>query len=116
MARRAEPIILTVEEREELEAWQRRTSISAGLARRARAILLLAEGKTQGEVARIVGMGRRIVRKWGRRFLKKRMRGLFDKERPGRPPVFSPSGGNASGQSSLRDARSPWSLPVAVGL
>ena len=70
MARRAEPIILTVQEREKLEAWQRRTTISAGVARRARAILLLAAGKTQGETAKIVGMGRRMVRKWGRRFIK----------------------------------------------
>jgi len=116
MARRAETIILTVQEREKLEAWQRRTTISAGVARRAQAILLLAAGKTQGETAKIVGMGRRMVRKLGRRFIKKRIRGLEDKQRPGRPPVFFPRGGDASGEDCLRDARSPWSVTVAMGL
>jgi transposase len=90
MARNAQPVILTADEREVLESWQRRTTVSAGLARRARAILLLAEGKTQGATGKIVGMGRRIVRKWGNRFRKKRIAGLYDAERPGRPPAFSP--------------------------
>lgn len=90
MARRVDPIALTTDEREKLEAWQRSTTISAGLARRARAILLLAEGKTQGVTGKIVGMGRRIVRKWAKRFSKKRIVGLYDAKRAGRAPVFSP--------------------------
>ena len=35
---------------------------------------------------------RRIVRKWGERFLARRLDGLTDLLRPGRPPVFPPGG------------------------
>ncbi|KAB8315238.1 helix-turn-helix domain-containing protein [Tolypothrix campylonemoides VB511288] len=42
-------------------------------------------------------MGERHIRKWARRFIDKGIDGLYDAKRPGRPPVFSPSGGIVSG-------------------
>jgi hypothetical protein len=44
------------------------------------------------------------VCKWGVRFRKKRLRGLLDLHRSGRPPRFSPRGGRAPGEAGVRAA------------
>jgi hypothetical protein len=44
------------------------------------------------------------VRKWVTRFLKRRLAGLADQPGRGRKPVFSPGGGDPSGQDGLRAA------------
>ena len=75
-------IYLTPTERQTLLAWQRATTIAAGRARRARIILLVAEGVPLTEVAATVGISRRFVYKWVQRFLEQGMEGLADK--PGR--------------------------------
>ena len=71
---------------------------------RARTILLLADGVSQAEVSRRVGLRRRIVRKWAERFVDRGLLGLNDAPRSGRPPRFSPDRGNTSGQARLRAA------------
>jgi transposase len=76
--------------RRRLEHTVRRTTTPAGVARRARAVLLIAAGERYAHVARRVGMSERYVRMWVRRFLDRGIRGLYDKPRPGRPPTFSP--------------------------
>ena len=81
-------ILLTEENRSELESWQRSTSISAGLARRARVVLLLATGTSVSQTARVVGIERRHVYKWARRFLDDGLNGLWDRPR-GRTPSQS---------------------------
>src|SRR6266446_921380 len=73
---------LTPEERRLLQAWQRATTISAGRARRGRILLLVADGVPIAHVATTVGINRRFVYKWVRRFLDKGIEGLTDK--PGR--------------------------------
>ena len=70
----------------------------------ATAILLLAEGRTVSAVGLEVGMERRIVRKWAERFGYKRLLGLEDDPRSGRPPRFSPRSGSLSGEAGLRAA------------
>src|ERR687888_1096817 len=75
-------IRLTPAQRHTLLAWQRATTISAGLARRARIILLLADGVTITDIAATVGMSRRHVYKWIHRFVQEGVEGL--QERPGR--------------------------------
>jgi len=75
-------IRLTSTERQTLLAWQRATTIAAGRARRARIILLVADGLTVTDVAATVGLGRRFVYKWVQRFLEQGAAGLADK--PGR--------------------------------
>jgi transposase len=97
-------VLLAPEERAELERWQRATTIKAGLAKRAKIILLRAEGHALSEIARCLDVGRRIVRKWVTRFLTQRLAGLADQPGRGRKPVFSPSGGGASGQDRVRAA------------
>ena len=73
---------LTPRERLTLLAWQRSTTIPAGRARRARLILLLADGMPMTHIAATVGIGRRFVYKWAQRFLEEGVEGLAD--RPGR--------------------------------
>ena len=72
-------ITLTSAERRTLLAWQRATTISAGRARRGRMILLVADGVPLSHVATTVGMSRRFVYKWVRRFLAQGVEGLADK-------------------------------------
>jgi DNA-directed RNA polymerase specialized sigma24 family protein len=98
-------IALTAEARAEIEHWQRATTLSAGLARRGRILLLLETGETLKEAARLCGMSVRHVRKWAERFRAHGLAGLRDKPRPGRKPVFSPRGRAAHRQDGLRAAR-----------
>jgi hypothetical protein len=77
-------IRLTPAERQTLMAWQRSTAIPAGLARRGRIILLLADGVTITDTAATVGMSRKHAYKWIQRFVQEGVEGLMDKPR-GRP-------------------------------
>ena len=97
-------VSLTAEQRDELLGWLRRTNIGAGLAKRARAMLLLAEGTNVSETARLVGLQRRHLYKWIERFRKQDIVGLYDGKRTGRPPVFSPRSCDSSRQDCLRTA------------
>jgi Winged helix-turn helix len=84
-----------------LESWLRRQTIAAGLATRARAMLLLADGQPYTHTAQQVGLAERHVRKWAKRFVAAGIAGLQDRPRPGRPPAFPPRGGAARGQDRL---------------
>ena len=77
-------IRLTPAQRQTLLAWQRALHTSAGLARRARIVLLLADGATITDTAATAGISRRFVYKWAKRFLQEGLEGLQDKSGPGR--------------------------------
>ena len=62
-------IHLTPAERQTLLAWQRSTTIPAGQARRGRMLLLLADRVPISHIAAMVGISRRFVYKWVKRFL-----------------------------------------------
>ena len=104
MAKHQRIVSVTASQREELHALLRRPSVAAGLAKRARAIVLLAEGTSVSATGRIVGMQRRHLYKWADRFRRQGVAGLSDGKRTGRPPVFSPRGRDSSGQDCLRAA------------
>ena len=104
MAKHQQIVSVTAKQREELDGLLRRPSVAAGLAKRARAILLLAEGISVSATGRIVQMQRRHLYKWADRFERQGVAGLQDGKRTGRPPVFSPRSGDASGQDRLRTA------------
>ena len=72
-------IQLTPAQRQTLLTWQRATTIPAGLARRGRIILLMADGMAIATVAATVGISRRFVYKWVQRFLEKGIAGLATK-------------------------------------
>ena len=68
-----------------LESWLRSRAVSAGLAKRARMILLAADGVANSEIAQRVGGGRATVLRWRARYAERGLAGLDDRERSGRP-------------------------------
>ncbi len=74
-------IRLTPAQRRTLLAWQRTTTTPAGLARRARMLVLLADGMTITDAAATVGLSRRHSYKWIQRFVQEGLEGLHDKPR-----------------------------------
>ena len=57
--------------------------------RRRRAIALLEEGRAPVEVARLIGVDRRSVRRWNAAYRKQGARGLAARPVPGRPTKLS---------------------------
>src|SRR5579871_6406242 len=107
-------IKLTPDEKDELERLARSQTAPHRAVARAKTSLWLADDYTVSMVARLVGRQRRIVRKWAWRFIKKRLRGLVDDPRSGRPARFSPLRCSSPGQTGLRVARRAEALPLAV--
>jgi transposase len=68
----------------------RSPSVEAGLARRARMVLLAADGVPLRHIGLRVGVQRNVVRDWLDRFRAQGLDGLQDRPRPGRRPLFSP--------------------------
>ena len=67
-----------------LRRWVRSTAIPAGLARRARIVLLAGDGLPNAEIARRVGVSRPTVIGWRERYLEGGTAALDDRPRPGR--------------------------------
>ena len=84
-------IRLTPAERQTLLAWQRATTTPAGLARRGRIILLLADGVPISHIAATVGISRRFVYKWVQRFLQAGLEGLADQRDRGKQRCAVPA-------------------------
>ena len=99
--RSARVVDLSDQERATLETLTRRTTVAAGLVRRARMVLLAADGMPLDRIAREVGADRTIVRTWVDRYRAGGLAALQDRPRPGRPRTFSPCGGAAPGPSGL---------------
>ena len=86
MARgKAVSIVLSDEERLDLESRVRRRKSSHGTARRARIVLLAADGLSNTAIAEKLGVSRLTVGTWRRRFSERRLEGLDDEPRPGAP-------------------------------
>src|SRR5713101_1225093 len=82
---------LTVVERTELEAMTRATRIPAGLARRARLILSLADDAPYETLTARLGFAPSSISRWKRRFQQCRVMGLRDAPRSGRADRLSPA-------------------------
>ena len=80
-----EPIVLTAEERAELERRANAHTSTVREARRARIVLLCADGVPLRRIAGAVGIDQHQVGQWRRRFLAGRLEGLVDQPRCGRP-------------------------------
>ena len=72
-------------DRSRLSSWTRSSTVKAGLAQRARIVLLTADGVSHTEIADRVGVSRPTVTSWRRRYEKSGIDGLHDERRPGRP-------------------------------
>jgi transposase len=82
----AAPLVLREGNRSRLEGMVRSSSIRAGLAQRARIVLLAAEGLPNAEIARRTGTSRPTVVDWRARYDAGGIAGLNDQRRSGRPP------------------------------
>ena len=80
----AEPLLLRDNDREELVVLTRSSSVGAGLAARARIVLLAAEGTPNVEIARLVGVSRPTVNAWRTRYAERGLPGLAEEKRSGR--------------------------------
>jgi transposase len=86
---RALRVVLSVEEREQLEAWARRRTSAQALAMRARVVLAAAAGLKNTEIAERLAISRGMAATWRARFVSERLDGLVDEPRPGRPRTIS---------------------------
>ncbi|MFE0420851.1 IS630 family transposase [Streptomyces tendae] len=89
MGRPKAELVLTAQERDQLEELVRRRSTPQALALRCRIVLACATGATNREVARQVGAEEHTVGKWRARFVRDRLPGLGDLPRPGGPRTVS---------------------------
>jgi len=76
---------LTDDERAALQRLARRRSISASMVLRAKIVLKCGTGIENQHVAEALGVGQKTVSKWRKRFVERRLDGLFDEPRVGRP-------------------------------
>ena len=81
---------LTADLRARLVHLTRSSSTPAGLARRARIVLLAADAVPVRRIAAQVGVDRKIVQRWLDRFRAQGLDGLQDRPWPGRRRAFSP--------------------------
>lgn len=89
---RKSPFVIELSEAEKTELENRAQKYTAPYFSvvRAKIILLAAQGLPNDEIAAKVDMPRQVVSKWRKKFHMKRMSGLADAPRSGRPARFSP--------------------------
>src|SRR3954447_11079564 len=90
MVRYAAPLLLRGNDADELVRLTRSSSVRAGLAMRARIVLLAADGTSNVEIAELVGVSRPTVDLWRNRYRDRGLAGLADEDRPGRPRTVDP--------------------------
>ena len=107
-------IVLSAEERAELERRVACYTLPHKVVQRAKMILYAAEGLTSVEIARRLETAPEVVARWRRRFHDERLAGLDDRARSGRPRRFSPGRGGAGAGDRLRVAAHPGRPAVAL--
>ena len=79
------PIVLSGQVREELNSLSTSRTLSHGLVRRAKIVLMSVEGLSNRVIAQKVGLSQQSVITWRNRFLQQGLMGLYDERRSGRP-------------------------------
>jgi transposase len=76
---------MPAKDRAELTRWLRAPSLRAGLAQRARIVLLADDGVGTNEIVHRVGVSKPTVIAWKKRYAAEGIAGLEDRPKPGRP-------------------------------
>ena len=79
------PLVLTTQQRDQLETVLRRSTSTQRAVERALIVLEGAGGRSLPETAERLGLTRNTIRKWRRRFILNGVDGLHDRPRCGRP-------------------------------
>jgi transposase len=82
---------VTTSERQALEGFARSQRGRADLARRARAILMLADGVSYTGIQTALGWSSATTAKWKQRFVKRRLAGLWGRHQGSQPRVLTPT-------------------------
>jgi putative transposase len=85
IGRPVQTITLDKHSKEHLQSITRSRSLPQGLVRRAKIILMAAQGLNNKTIAEKVDLSSAIVGMWRNRFLKQGLMGLYDEARPGAP-------------------------------
>jgi transposase len=83
------PLVLTADERQQLDSLAHRARTAPQLARRARIVLACADGRDNTTVATRLRLSPTTVCKWRARFVRDRLDGLYDEPRPGGPRTIT---------------------------
>jgi len=89
MARIANPIKLTMEQREELLTMSNSRKLERRYVERAEVILLSEQGLSMDQIIERTGLSRPVVNKWRQRFRKTGIDGLKDAPRSGKPRIIT---------------------------
>jgi transposase len=89
MGRPKVALLLTDDERQQLESLAHRSRTMPQLARRARIVLACADGHDNTTVAKRLRLSPTTVCKWRARFVRERVDGLYDEPRPGVPRTIT---------------------------
>src|SRR3954452_15977052 len=81
------PVNVPPRDREVLESWLRAPSLRAGVAQRARIVLLAADGVAVKDILERVGGAQPTVIGWKKRYIAEGLGGLEDRPKPGRRRV-----------------------------
>jgi transposase len=81
----APALLLREGDRQKLADLARLPSVPSGLAKRARMVLLAADGMPNAEIARVAGVSRPTVISWRNRYARGGIKALDDEPRSGRP-------------------------------
>jgi DDE superfamily endonuclease/Winged helix-turn helix len=90
MPRTAPPLEIPPRDKRRLRAWTQSRNVPAGLAQRARIVLLAGHGYPNAEIAERTGASRPTVILWRRRYAEAGMGALEDRPRSGRPKRIDP--------------------------
>jgi hypothetical protein len=104
----APALILREGDRDRLAELVRLPGVPSGLAKRARMVLLAAEGMPNAQIARAVGVSRPTVIGWRDRYVQGGIKGLADEPRSGRPREIS--------EADVVVGRTAPMLPLRPGL
>ena len=83
-------VVLTEEEKRQLQEMARKYTSPYCDVARAKAILMAAESLENKEIGLRLDLPRQIVSKWRKRFCMERLAGLESRPRRGRPRTFPP--------------------------